>query len=160
MRGTHGFASACALCLAALLGGARVSALPLNFVIEFDEASGFVSADWSGTYTVDGGVLTAFSATIGPFVYNQLTVFNDDPDDNDTVSTIVVSSSGGGTLRLEDNQGAAENVWVTIIDGRAGAYRTTLVPEPHVAGLLLTGAAALALRRRSKRSDARRRTSS
>src|SRR5262245_11683297 len=154
---------ACLLCATALVGTGPAVALPLNYLIEFDEGStSFVTAEWTGTYTVDAGVLTAFSAQIGgcfgdlqSCTYDVLTTSNDDPDDTDFLITVInVGVPNGGNLNLND-EGPFPNLWGTSntfdqLPNRFGSYRTTLLPEPGASLLVATGLLGLVARRKRR----------
>src|SRR5712692_7020618 len=144
------------LTLALVAFSAPVSnATPLNFIIQFDDVSIPGPVNWTGSYTFysNTGLLTAFEATIcrpaAPLdcVFNNLFSVSlpavDDPDDNDSVETDVLTPTNSAILALRDG---VTNEW-QIIDPFGslthGVYATRRVPEPESLFLCLFGLALL-----------------
>jgi len=109
-------------------------AIPETFNISFDEGGGIV---WTGTYTVDGGVLTEFSAEIGNCgancTYNTI-IFNGDPGDS-----LSLIGSPTGFLTLFANNWSA----LDLEGSRIGTYNSNSVAVPEPSALLLLGAGLL-----------------
>ena len=127
------------------------NATPLNFVVQFDDASIPGPVNWTGSYTVDSntGLLTAFEATIcrpaAPLDCEFNNLFGvslpavDDPDDNDNLETDVLTPTNSAVLALRDG---VTNEW-QILDPFGslthGVYATRRVPAPESWFLCLCG---------------------
>ena len=134
-----------------VLSAPASNATPLNFVIQFDDASIPGKVNWTGSYTLDSniGLLIAFEATIcRPAALLDCEFSNlfgvslpavDDPDDNDNVETDVLTPTNSAVLALRDG---VTNEW-QILDPFGslthGVYATRRVPAPESWFLCLSG---------------------
>ena len=134
-----------------VLSAPASNATPLNFVIQFDDASIPGPVNWTGSYTLDSntGLLIAFEATIcrpaAPLDCEFNNLFGvslpavDDPDDNDNVETDVLTPTNSAVLALRDG---VTNEW-QILDPFGslthGVYATRRVPAPESWFLCLSG---------------------
>jgi hypothetical protein len=134
-----------------VLSAPASNATPLNFVIQFDDASIPGPVNWTGSYTLDSntGLLLAFEATIcrpaAPLDCEFNNLFSvslpavDDPDDNDNVETDVLTPTNSAVLALRDG---ITNEW-QIVDPLGslthGVYATRRVPAPESWFLCLSG---------------------
>ena len=134
-----------------VLSAPASNATPLNFVIQFDDASIPGKVNWTGSYTLDSniGLLIAFEATIcrpaAPLDCEFNNLFGvslpavDDPDDNDNVETDVLTPTNSAVLALRDG---VTNEW-QILDPFGslthGVYATRRVPAPESWFLCLSG---------------------
>jgi hypothetical protein len=159
--------------LAALLTIALVAfsapvsnATPLNFIIQFDDASIPGLVNWTGSYTVDSntGLLTAFEATIcrpaAPLDCQFNNLFSvslpavDDPDDNDNVETDVLTSTNSAVLALRDGVTNEWQIFDPFGSLTHGVYATRRVPEVESVFLCVSGLALLfVIRRRNPAAD-------
>ena len=150
-------------------------AVPTNFNIFFDEGNNG-SIDWTGTYTIDGGVLTALSADIGicsnpvNCLYSRLEPLppDFDPANINSACANVDTQPGNGFLDLcpaPPTQFFPPFSWharvgFTGVDDQehSGTYtvQRAPVPEPTSAAMLLVGLGVIGyLRNRVKRSSLR-----
>jgi len=138
------------------------SAAPVNFIIQFDDASIPGPVNWTGSYTIDSntGLLTAFEATIcrpaAPLDCQFNNLFSvslpavDDPDDNDNVETDALTPTNSAVLALRDGVTNEWQIFDPFGSLTHGVYATKRVPEAESVFLCVSGLALLfVIRRRS-----------
>jgi len=151
------------LAIALVTFSAPVSnAAPVNFIIQFDDASIPGPVNWTGSYTIDSntGLLTAFEVTIcrpaAPLDCQFNNLFSvslpavDDPDDNDNVETDVLTPTNSAVLALRDGGTNEWQIFDPFGSLTHGVYATRRVPEAESVFLCVSGLALLfVIRRRS-----------